>query len=247
MSTIGLAVITFNEEKTIRKVLESVPFAIEKVVVDSFSTDQTVSIANDCGAKVISKKWQGYAKQKQFCLDQMTTDWVLVLDGDEWLTKELSKEIVETINSSVNYDGYYLTRHLVFLGRVLSNGRGVDHQLRLFKRGKGHYSEREIHEEIIVDGTTSNLQKAIIHHSSITISDELLKLERDTTIELQYYGGSKSYLINMIFRPLVFWLTMMIKGTWKDGIPGIIFLTMTSYKYFILAAKKYEKDISDTK
>lgn len=247
MNSLGLAVITFNEEKHIKKVLESVPFASQKVVVDSLSEDNTVAIAKACGAEVISHEWQGYSKQKQFCLDQMKTDWVLVLDGDEWLSESLANEIHQLLSSGPSFNGYFLTRHLVFLNRTLVYGRGKDHQLRLFKNGLGRYNDRDIHEEILVEGPLGKLVQPIIHHSSQTISDEISKLERDTSFELEYYQGHSNYLVNLIFRPIYFWFVMLIKGTWKDGIPGLIFLTMTSYKYFILAAKKYEKDISNKK
>ncbi len=242
MISLGLAVITFNEEKHIQKVLDSVPFAVQKVVVDSNSSDKTVTIARSSGAEVILKDWQGYAKQKQFCLDQLSTDWVLVLDGDEWLSTELTNEIKSLLTNGPEYNAYYLNRHLVFLNKVLTQGRGKDHQLRLFKNGQGTYNDRDIHEEIVVDGEIGHLVSPIIHHSSLSISDEIFKLERDTNLELKYYGGNKSYLVNIFFRPIYFWIVMMLKGTWKDGIPGVIFLTMTAYKYFVLAVKKYEQD-----
>lgn len=243
MSSLGLAIITFNEERHIEKVLRSVPFAAQKVVVDSFSTDQTISIAKKCGAKVISQEWMGYSKQKQFCLNQMTTDWILVLDGDEWLSPKLQNEIELLLKAGNSIDGYYLKRHQVFLDRELQHGRGVDRQLRLFRRGHGQYNDREIHEEIVVKGRIGELEGHIIHHSSLTISDELEKLQRDTELELKYFGDGRITSYNIFIKPLIFWIVMMLKGTWRDGLPGVIFLTMTAYKYFVLAAKKYERDL----
>ena len=243
MISLGLAVITFNEEKHIEQVLNSVPFASQKVVVDSFSSDKTVELASKCGAKVIQQKWLGYSKQKQMCLEQLSTDWILVLDGDEWLSEDLQKEIKKLLESKIIHDGYYLKRRQVFLKRELKHGRGVDRQLRLIKRGKGQYNNREIHEEIIVQGSVGQLNGHIIHHSSLSISDELEKLHRDTDIELKYFSSDPITLLNLFFKPILFWFVMILKGTWRDGLPGIIFLTMTAYKYFILGAKKYEQDL----
>ena len=243
MKSLGLAVIPFNEEKHIEKVLNSVPFATQKIVVDSFSADKTVELATNCGAKVIQQKWLGYSKQKQLCLEQLSTDWVLVLDGDEWLSDELQKEIQNLLECDIIQDGYYLKRHQVFLNRELKHGRGVDRQLRLIRRGKGKYNDREIHEEIIVQGSVGELDNHIIHHSSLTISDELEKLHRDTDIELKYFNSDPITFSNLFLKPILFWFVMFFKGTWRDGLPGIIFLTMTAYKYFILGAKKYEQDL----
>ncbi len=243
MKSLGLAVITFNEEKHIEQVLNSVPFASQKVVVDSFSTDKTIELASKCGAKVVKQEWLGYSKQKQLCLEQLSTDWILVLDGDEWLSSDLQQEIENLLESTPIHDGYYLKRHQVFLKRELKHGRGVDRQLRLIKRGKGRYNDREIHEEIIVEGSVGELKAHIVHHSSLTISDELEKLHRDTNFELKYFDDTPISMTNLFLKPFIFWFVMMLKGTWRDGVPGVIFLTMTAYKYFILGAKKYEKDL----
>ena len=244
MSTLGLAIITFNEEQHISEVIKSVPFATEVVVVDSFSTDNTVKLASQAGAKVIQQEWQGYSKQKQFCLEQITTDWILVLDGDEVLSKELANEIEKLITGKSQFDAYFLKRHLFFLNRELKHGRGIDFQLRLLKKGIGKYSDRNIHEEILVDCATGKLTNPIYHYSSDTIQDELEKIKRDTEMELTNYNYQEMGIKEILIQPLTFFITMLIKGSWKDGIPGIIFLLLTTIKYIIMRAKFYEANIS---
>jgi glycosyltransferase involved in cell wall biosynthesis len=243
MISIGLAIITFNEERTIGRVLDSANFVDKVIIVDSFSTDATVEIAQNKGATVIQRKWSGYADQKQYCLEQLETDWVLVLDGDECLSDKLSSEIQELFKSTPKFNAYHLKRNLFFLNRELKHGRGTDLQLRLFKRGEGQYTKRNIHEEIIVTCETSTLKNQVIHYSSQSIQAELDKITRDTEMELVNYKNQRIGIKDIFIQPIQFFITMMVKGSWKDGIPGSIFLALTTFKYIILRAKLYELSI----
>lgn len=244
MKTLGLAIISKNEERMIKKCIQSVPFATDIVVVDSHSTDKTVEIAKECNARVISRAWPGYAKQKQFAIEQLSNDWILALDADEYLSPELQKEIQQIISHS-QHDGYYLKREHLFLKKLLKHGKGVDWQLRLFKNGKGKYDDREIHESIVVNGSLAKTKFAIIHESSTRLQDEMEKITRDTELELTYHDGSDVSFSKIFLVPVKYFFTMLIlKSTWRDGIPGMVFLTMTTFKYFLLFAKEYELNLN---
>jgi len=248
MKTLGLAIITKNEERLIKKCIQSVPFATQIVIVDSHSTDKTVEIAKSCGAEVITRSWEGYAKQKQYAIEQLKTDWVLALDGDEYLSKELQDEIIEIIKSETQTKGFYLKREHVFLKKLLKHGKGVDFQLRLFRRESGHYDDRVIHEKVIINGPCEKSKMAMIHESSLSLNDEMEKITRDTELERVYHKGGKIGVSEIIGKPLKYFLTMFFfKATWKDGLPGFIFLTMTSFKYFLLYSKLYEMNLNSNK
>jgi glycosyltransferase involved in cell wall biosynthesis len=244
MISIGLAIITFNEEKTISAVLKSADFVTQTVIVDSFSNDRTVEIAKSHGATVIQREWNGYSDQKQFCLDQITTDWVLILDGDECLSESLSIEIQNLLKGKPHFDAYSLRRHLIFLNRELKHGRGTDIQLRLFKNGIGKYTKRNIHEKILVDCEAGLLKNQILHYSSQSIQAELDKITRDTEMELVHYKNQTIGIKEIFIHPIKFFIIMMIKGSWRDGIPGSMFLALTTFKYIVLHAKLYELSIN---
>jgi glycosyltransferase involved in cell wall biosynthesis len=241
--TIDLAVITLNEENTIKKCLDSVPFANQKYVIDSHSTDQTREIASTCGAQVIERDWPGYPKQKQFALDQCKADWILVLDADEWLTDDAVTEIKNVINNNHNYVGYEVPRYQIFMNNVLTTGKGVDYPLRLIKNGKAQYNDREIHEEIIPDGSVGRLKHGMEHLSSSTINERLDKMKRDVEMEMNETFSKECNFKNMIISPCTYFLSYLIKKkTWKDGLPGIIWLALFSIQNFLIVARHFENN-----
>lgn len=245
MSTIDLAVITFNEENTIKRCLESVPFATNKYVIDSHSTDQTKEIARECGAHVIDRDWPGFPKQKQFALDQCQSEWILVLDADEWLTTACMSEIKKIIASDTPYVGYEIPRYQIFMNTVLTRGKGIDFPLRLIKNKKGKYNDREIHEKIIPNGNTSRLKYGMEHLSSSTINQRLEKMKRDVEMEMNETFEKKCNFKNMIIAPTTYFLSYLIKRkTWKDGLPGVIWLALFSIQNFLIVARHYEQSLT---
>ncbi|MCX7661417.1 MAG: glycosyltransferase family 2 protein, partial [Candidatus Omnitrophica bacterium] len=105
--TISVVIITKNEERNIRECLESVKWADEIIVVDDCSTDNTVRICQNYTDKIYLRKLQGFGEQKQFGLEQASSDWVLFLDADERVTPQLKEEIQDVLQISPNYDGFY--------------------------------------------------------------------------------------------------------------------------------------------
>jgi glycosyltransferase involved in cell wall biosynthesis len=147
--TLSVAIIAGNEEKKIGDCLESVKWADEIIVVDSGSTDRTVEIAKRYTDKVFIRKWEGYAPQKQFAIDQATCDWILSLDADERVSPELKDEILKILESETEFDGFYIPRRNFFLGKwIKSCGWYPNYQLRLFKKGKAKVTQRKVHENL---------------------------------------------------------------------------------------------------
>ena len=168
-----------NEEANLPRCLDTIrQWADEIVVVDSGSTDNTVSIAEDAGATVLQFDYQGgWPKKRQWALDThaWSNDWVLLLDADEILTAEAKQEIAQAISSGT-FDGYWLPFRIVFLGRMLRFGDTQLWKCSLFRVGRGRYEQRldrqdesmsdiEVHEHVVVDGPTSRLTSSVRHEN----------------------------------------------------------------------------------
>src|SRR5262245_51257942 len=148
---ISATIITLNEESNIKAACESVAWADEIVVVDSNSTDATRSIAEACGAQVITKAWPGFSAQKQFAVEQTQHDWIFSLDADERVSDKLKQSIRELQKKPDTElaDGYEIARRTYYQQRWIRGGGWYpDRQLRLFRKSKGHWKQRHIHESV---------------------------------------------------------------------------------------------------
>lgn len=161
-------IITFNEEKNIQEVLDCFRFCDEIIIVDSFSTDQTLAIASkNPKVKIIQNKFEDFTKQRNLALDAAKNEWVLFLDGDERITPELEEEILRTVNRSDAKDAYYIYR-IFFVGKkkISFSGTQNDKNFRLFRKSKAHYLEhKKVHETLEVNGTTGILKHPLLHYS----------------------------------------------------------------------------------
>src|SRR4029453_9886827 len=151
---ISAPIITFNEESNIEAACESVAWADEIVVVDSNSTDATRELAKACGARVITNAWPGFGAQKQFAVEQAEHEWIFSLDADERVSDKLKKstELLGSKPDSELADGYQIARRTYYQGRWIRGGGWYpDRQLRLFRKNKGRWKQRHIHESVTMD------------------------------------------------------------------------------------------------
>jgi glycosyltransferase involved in cell wall biosynthesis len=158
---------TRDEEVHIERAVRSAIALGPVFVVDSGSDDDTVAIARAGGAEVVEHEWAGYAEQKNWAREHLplTTDWVLHLDADEFLTPISRAEIARAVASD-DRSGYYIPRQNIFLGRLLKHAWWYpDYQLRLFRRDRGRYEERSVHEHVILDAEVGFLEHPIMHES----------------------------------------------------------------------------------
>lgn len=168
--TLSVAIITKNEEANIRRTLESVRWANEIILVDSGSTDRTCDIARELGAKVFVEDWKGFAAQKNSAIEKCTGDWILSLDADEEVSAELAQDIRNKSNEKPDL-AYFVPRRNLFLGRWIKHGGFYpDPKLRLFRRGKGRFENRAVHETVQVEGELGKLRADLIHHAYPTLS-----------------------------------------------------------------------------
>ncbi|MGZ5072262.1 MAG: glycosyltransferase family 2 protein, partial [Usitatibacter sp.] len=144
-----VAVIALNAGAQIGACLASAQFADEILVVDSGSTDSTASIARSHGARVETKEWLGFGRQKQHAVAIARHDWVLCLDADERVSAELARSIGAALATD-RYRAYRMARRNRFLGRWLGHGEGYpDWTVRLFHRAHASWSNDDVHEAVL--------------------------------------------------------------------------------------------------
>ena len=167
MSSISIIIPTLDEELHVgRAVASAAPLGLVHVL-DSGSADKTRELAQETGATVAQHPWSGYATQKNWALANLgiESEWVLFLDADEYLTPELREEIANATTSG-KFDGYYIPRQNIFLGRLLRHAWWYpDYQLRLFRARKGRYEDRLVHEHVLLDGKAGFLKQPIMHEN----------------------------------------------------------------------------------
>lgn len=243
MTLLSAVIITKNEEANIRRCLESVKFADEIIVVDSNSVDKTTAIASEFGAKVFTREWRGFGPAKQDGVNQAKGDWILSVDADEVVPKELASEIKTKISSNNGYYGYFLNRKTMFLGRwMLHSGWYPDYVLRLFQKNSGKFDNAIIHEKVETKGQTGYLKTDLLHYSHPDLESYLEKLNRYTTLGAQeaFKSGKRAGWAEIIFKPQAAFVKHYITGQgFRDGLEGLILSMLSSMAVLVKYAKIY--------
>src|SRR5881394_354863 len=144
-------IITKDEAANIGDCLDSLAFCDERIVVDAASSDGTMMIAKQKGARIATHGWKGFGPQKNYALSLAQGEWVLSIDADERVTPELAQAIRVAIEDA-NVDGYQIPRRSSFCGRMLRHsGWFPDRVLRLFRRGRGHFTDDVVHERVVCE------------------------------------------------------------------------------------------------
>ncbi|MEN0058814.1 MAG: glycosyltransferase family 2 protein [Bdellovibrio sp.] len=242
---LSLVIITLNEEAHIERCIRSVPFAGDVVVVDSFSTDRTVEIAEKCGARVLQEAWRGFGPQKAFATEQARHPWVLCLDADEALSPELAAEILENFQNLDPEAGYLVPRKSYHLGRWISHGGWYpDYQLRLFNKEKSHWNSAALHEKVEVR-RKRKMRRDLQHWVFDNLSDQVLTNDRYSSLGAQQWAGEgkRFYLFKLLVKPPTkFVETYFFKAGFRDGLPGFIIAVGAAYSIFLKWAKLWEME-----
>src|SRR6185295_14427890 len=181
---ISILLPTFNNAATVRETLESIKWVDEILVVDSFSTDRTLEICSEYGARIIQHEYLNSARQKNWAAPQCRNEWVLQIDTDETLEPGARDEIEQALASSDGVNAFRLPRKNHVLGRwVRQAGIYPDYQTRLFRRDYGQWTEREVHAHVVVPGEVRTLKRHLMHYGMPNISKQLRNLDRYTRYE----------------------------------------------------------------
>ncbi len=224
LSELTLIVTTLNEEDNLPRCLKSASGTGEIVVVDSGSSDRTVEIAEKSGARVFTRDFISNSDQKNWALEKVESSWVLILDADESLTPELRDEIAEVMASG-SADGYWIYRKNEFLGRPIEHcGWDRDRVLRLFRRGKGRYPERSVHERLELDGVAGVLRSRIEHRPYRDLDDYISRMKeysRRGAEELE--RGGRGWFPGILTRPAARFVRMyFLQLGFLDGAAGLV-------------------------
>ncbi|RCR69773.1 glycosyltransferase family 2 protein [Larkinella punicea] len=249
---LSVVIITLNAERTLKLALESVvEWVDEVIVVDSGSTDATLTIASDFNCRVTYRKFNGFGPQKQYAIDQAKNDWVLVLDADEIVTEQLANEIAALFVGEPIHAGYTLPRNLIFLGRILRHsGQNRQPVLRLFNRHHGRMTPVPVHESVQVEGSIGQLSGILIHYSYGSLHDYVLKMNHYTTLSAEEMA-LRHKKANIPLQGLRFLFTFLkiyfFKGGLLDGYPGFVWALLSAIYPVIKYSKLQELHDNDEK
>jgi glycosyltransferase involved in cell wall biosynthesis len=224
MSTLGVIIITKNEEKNIRRCLEAVKWADEIIVFDSGSTDNTVEICKEYTDKIWQTDWPGYGEQKQRALEKATCEWVLSVDADEVVTIGLRSSIERAILKQ-KHAGYYVRRDLIFYGQQVKHGAGTSKILRLVKRKLASFTLDKVHESLLVDGGTAVLGGKLLHYSVDTVANMIAMMNKYTDISAQqrYLSGRRGGVFVATLKALwMFSRVYFLNLGFLDGRAGLV-------------------------
>lgn len=262
MSKLSVVISAYNEENKIEACLKSADFADEIIFVDNSSTDKTEEIAGKYTKNIYKQKNDPTCidLQKNFGFSKATGDWILSLDADEEISKELADGIRQFLDRSSSLsenprtkneeqraiNGYWIPRKNYIFGKWIEHsGWYPDYQLRLFRKGKGKYINKHVHEDLGVDGETANLKNHIIHHNYDTITDFINKTVNIYAVneaeEKLRKGYSFSYFDVIRFPLGEFLSRFFARKGYKDGFHGLVLALLMAFYHLIVFAFIWEK------
>lgn len=252
MPSISATIITHNEAANIARAIRSLDFADEILVVDSGSTDDTVQIAAELGARTVSHPWEGYAAQKDFAVREAQHDWILSLDADEELSEEARAAIREWQQSTPAVGAYRFARRAQYLGRwILHSGWYPDWKIRLFHRSKARWAGEYVHESVVAVGPVETMQGEILHYTCDSLGDHRKRIEvyTDLAAKEMFERGGRAGFARCWLAPLwVFVNTYFFRLGVLDGVPGFWIAWMAAryvHRKFVKLAQLHASDQGD--
>mgnify|MGYP001612990870 CR=1 FL=1 len=255
MSTLSVVLSVHNEEKLIEDALKSVKnLADEVIIVDNESTNNVIKIAEKYTDKIYKHKNNPLVlnQAKNYGFSKATGNWILSLDPDERISTEIVKEISNILANSelriANNEivGYWFPRKNIVFGKWIEHGIWYpDKQLRLFKKGHGHFPEKHNHEYLVVDGETADLTSHLLHENYQTVTQFVNKLNNaytDNEVKNFIESGKKIYWSDAIRMPASdFILNFFRRQSYKDGLHGLVLSLLQAFYALIVFAKVWEK------
>ena len=240
MQAVTILIPTYNEAENLRQLLPLVTWADEVLVVDSYSTDDTVEVAKSMGAKVIQREYGNSANQKNWAIPQATHEWIFLIDADERPTPKLIEELKQVLSQPQNIEtpvAYWIGRNNFFLGKhIRFSGWQNDAVIRLFKRDDCRYEEKEVHAEVITKGKVAKLKGRFEHYTYKDMAHFLAKMERYA------YWSAKDHLtktkritwFHLYLKPgFRFFKHYILKQGFRDGKEGLIVCKVLAWGVFL--------------
>lgn len=221
-------IITCNEEKNIKVLLDDLSFADEIIVVDSFSSDQTFEIASSYNnVKTVQRTFDNFAFQRNYALSLASHPWILFIDADERLTPELKQEICTVIEQKNNVSAYNMKRNFMFENSKLRfSGWQTDKIIRLFKKENAFYNtEKIVHEKLVVKGEIKTLKNKLIHYSYSNYEDYKQKMLFYGKLKAQeeFTKNTKPNFYHFYIRPVYQFMNQyVLRLGFLDGKKGIV-------------------------
>jgi len=244
---LSVAVATYNEEANIARCLRAIRGWVDEiVVVDGSSSDKTREIARKLGAKVYETTNKPiFHINKQMAIDKCSGEWILQLDADEVVSKELKKEILSLTR---NFSAYYIPRKNYFLGRWLKKtGQYPDPVIRFFKKGRARLPCKSVHEQMKVDGKIGWLKGHLLHYPYPSFSEYLVKSNRYTSLTAQELIDKKQkpsfwgFCLACFNAQKAFWVRFLRCKGFLDGFPGFVFSFYSGLHHITAYVKFWEK------
>lgn len=236
--TISAVITTYNEQHNIADCIESMLWCDEVVVVDSFSTDNTPEIARSFDkVRFLQRTYYGSASQKNWAMDQVASDWILIFDADERCTPELQGEILDVIGRSGAVDAYIIKRKVYFMDRVIRfSGWQHDRVVRLVKRGAGRYPNKRVHADMQVRGETRVLSHPMLHFMIESFEQYLPRI-----VKYGFWGAAQGWrmgrhpgVTEVLGRTVWRFLRMYIfQFGFLDGMAGLVFCLLQAFGTYL--------------
>jgi glycosyltransferase involved in cell wall biosynthesis len=236
---------TFNEEGNIGDCLASLGFADEILVVDSFSTDRTVEIASGFPkTRVLQHEYFGNGPQCNWAMERAAHSWILIVDADERVTPELSREIEQLLARGPAADHYRVRRDDVFFGRVLRHGGlGAHGLVRLVRKGSASYPNRRVHADMETRGPAPVLDGRLTHYTYRSFGDYVGKLARyaEWGAADRFRRGRRAGLFAIAFHPAWRFVRMyVLQAGFLDGAAGLVVCGLQGYCTFLKYSRLWE-------
>jgi glycosyltransferase involved in cell wall biosynthesis len=242
---VSVTIITKDEAANIEACLRSVSWADERIVVDCGSRDETVSLAERMGARVVRRDWPGYAAQKNVASAEAAHDWVLSIDADERVTPELAAEIRARLATPPTEAGFRIPRVTFHLGRwIRTTDWYPDPQLRLYDRRRARWQARRVHESVAADGPVGRLSSELQHYAYRDIAHHHATMDRYTTLAADelFDAGRRAGLLDLVVHPpAAFLRNYVLRRGVLDGAPGLIISAMNAHYVFLKFAKLWAR------
>lgn len=243
MEKLSVFITTYNNDATLERCLKSVAWADEIVLLDSFSDDSTLEIAERYGCKISQHEFMGYGPQKQMALEQTSHRWVLLMDADEEMTAQGTDAIRNLLSKGPTADGYALPRVEQMFWRMAGPGTRHNYFLRLFDKTRGQVSDQPIHAAPKVDGRVEKLEAPFCHYGEPDIHTKVEKINQYSTglvADKERKGRRANPWIMVFYPPLFFIRLYVFKRQFLNGWAGFISAKTGAYYAFLKYAKLYE-------